>query len=91
MPTEDLSPQEAARWALRAGLPVEAGRLDLMAATANHIQHVLRPLRELDLSDAAPATAQPTPAATTTTTTTATTTTTTAHIAGEEQADALAV
>ncbi|MFD8543080.1 hypothetical protein [Streptomyces sp. NPDC059649] len=79
MPAEDLSPQEAARWALRAGLPVESGRLDLIAATANHIQHVLRPLRELDLSDTAPAVAPPTPAPTK------------ALVAGEEPTDARAV
>ncbi|WP_310724371.1 hypothetical protein [Streptomyces sp. N2A] len=79
MTTEDLSPQEAARWALRAGLPVEPGRLDVIAATANHIQHVLRPLRELDLLDAAPAVAQPPLGRTT------------ALTSGEEQADALAV
>ncbi|GAB7029099.1 hypothetical protein AB0G35_13175 [Streptomyces sp. NPDC021749] len=79
MSTEDLTPQEAARWALWAGLPVEPGQLDATAATANLIQHVLRPLRELDLTDAAPAVAQPTPAPMA------------AHLTGEEQADALAV
>ncbi|BDM74100.1 hypothetical protein HEK616_75870 (plasmid) [Streptomyces nigrescens] len=79
MTTEDLSPQEAARWALRAGLPVEPGRLDVIAATANHIQHVLRPLRDLDLSDAAPAATRPT------------LTHPSSRTPGEEQADALAV
>ncbi|MEU1625474.1 hypothetical protein ABZ746_09095 [Streptomyces sp. NPDC020096] len=55
MTTADLSPEEAARWALRAGLPLDAGRPDLVAATANHIQSVIGTLRELDFEETAPA------------------------------------
>ncbi|GAA1878127.1 hypothetical protein [Streptantibioticus ferralitis] len=55
MTTADLSPDEAARWALRAGLPLEAGRPDTVAATANHIQNVIAVLRELDFGETAPA------------------------------------
>lgn len=55
MTTADLSPQEAARWALRAGLPLGADRLDVVAATANHIHSVIGALRELDFGEAPPA------------------------------------
>ncbi|QEV16319.1 hypothetical protein [Streptomyces alboniger] len=48
----DLLPHEAARWALRAGLPLDADRLELVTATANHIQSVIGVLRDLDLGEA---------------------------------------
>ncbi|MGW0535351.1 hypothetical protein [Streptomyces sp. NPDC003032] len=46
--TTDLLPHEVARWAQRAGLTVEAERLDLVTATANHIRSVIGVLRDLD-------------------------------------------
>ncbi|MFD7102446.1 hypothetical protein ACWIG3_10395 [Streptomyces celluloflavus] len=55
MTTTDLSPQEVARRALRAGIPLEAERLDLVTATANHIRRVIGTLRALDLDETAPA------------------------------------
>ncbi|MCA1219797.1 hypothetical protein [Streptomyces sp. 8L] len=55
MTTADLSPQEAARWALRAGLPLDAERLDVVAATSNHIHHVVGALRALDFQETPPA------------------------------------
>ncbi|WP_399920643.1 hypothetical protein [Streptomyces kanamyceticus] len=57
--TPDLLLHEVARWAQRAGLPLEPGRLDLVTATANHIQGVIAVLRELDPGEAAPASASP--------------------------------
>ena len=56
MTVTDLSPREVSRWAQLVGLPLEADRLDLVAATAHHIQTVLRPLRDLDFAETAPAT-----------------------------------
>ncbi|MFD0417034.1 hypothetical protein [Streptomyces sp. NPDC127108] len=53
----DLTPQEAAQWARRAGLPLEGERLDVVTATANHIQAVVATLRELDFGDVPPASA----------------------------------
>lgn len=55
MPPEDLTPQEAARWARRAGLPLGSDRLDAVTAAANHIQAVVATLRELDFGDVPPA------------------------------------
>lgn len=54
---EDLTPQEAAQWARRAGLPLDSERLDAVTATANHIQAVVATLRELDFGDVPPASA----------------------------------
>ncbi|MFD9858519.1 hypothetical protein [Streptomyces alboflavus] len=53
----DLTPQEAAQWARRAGLPLEGERLDAVTATANHIQAVVATLRELDFGDVPPTSA----------------------------------
>lgn len=53
--TSELTPQEAARGALRAGLPLEGGRLDGVAMTANHIHSVISALRELDFGETPPA------------------------------------
>ncbi|MCX3292238.1 hypothetical protein OR263_36990 [Streptomyces sp. NEAU-H22] len=53
--TSELTPQEAARGALRAGLPLEDGRLDGVAMTANHIHSVISSLRELDFGETPPA------------------------------------
>ncbi|MFF5956196.1 hypothetical protein [Streptomyces luteogriseus] len=53
--TSELTPQEAARGALRAGLPLENGRLDGVAVTANHIHSVISALRELDFGETPPA------------------------------------
>jgi len=55
MDTGELTPQEAARWALRAGLPLSDDRHEAVAATAQHIQSVIATLRELDFGDTAPA------------------------------------
>ncbi|WP_113701276.1 hypothetical protein [Nonomuraea lactucae] len=55
MTSADLSPEEAARWAHRAGLPLGEDRLAVVAATANHIQAVLSTLRELEFGDTPPA------------------------------------
>ncbi|BCK72996.1 hypothetical protein CP981_04460 [Streptomyces platensis] len=52
----ELTATEAARWALRAGLPLESERHAEVAATANHIHAVVRTLRELDFGETPPAT-----------------------------------
>ncbi|MFG2137896.1 hypothetical protein [Streptomyces sp. NPDC048650] len=57
MTTPNLSPQEVARWALRTDTPLDAGQLDLVAATADHIQSVIGTLHALDLGETAPAAA----------------------------------
>ncbi|PNG19796.1 hypothetical protein [Streptomyces cahuitamycinicus] len=51
----DLTPSEAARWAHRAGLVLPADRHAAVAATADHIRHVVAVLRELDFGDTPPA------------------------------------
>jgi hypothetical protein len=53
--TADLTPHEAARWALRAGLALGPDRLNEVAATAQHIHNVVGVLRELDFRDTLPA------------------------------------
>ncbi|WP_405662200.1 hypothetical protein OG379_12745 [Streptomyces sp. NBC_01166] len=53
--TSELTPQEAARGALRAGLPLGGDRHEAVAATANHIHSVISTLRELDFGDTPPA------------------------------------
>ncbi|WP_432096989.1 hypothetical protein [Streptomyces sp. bgisy100] len=55
MPTDELTAAEAARWAARAGLPLEEARHDGVAATARHIHAVVSVLRELDFGDTPPA------------------------------------
>ncbi|OPG12220.1 hypothetical protein [Microbispora sp. GKU 823] len=55
MTATDLTPQEAARWALRAGLPLGHERHAEVAATAQHIHNIIGILRELDFGDAPPA------------------------------------
>ncbi|MEU0135838.1 hypothetical protein ABZ172_17690 [Streptomyces sp. NPDC006296] len=55
MNTDDLTPEEAARWALRAGLPLADERRAAVAVTAAHIQSVVATLREIDFGDTAPA------------------------------------
>jgi hypothetical protein len=57
MSADELTPQEAARWAARAGLPLEDARHTEVAATANHIHSVVSVLRELDFGDTPPASA----------------------------------
>ncbi|MFJ4651578.1 hypothetical protein ACIP5Y_09935 [Nocardia sp. NPDC088792] len=57
MPTVELTPSQAARWADRAGLPLPADRHAAVAATANHIHSVVSVLRELDFADITPAAA----------------------------------
>ncbi|MGA5563308.1 hypothetical protein ACPCUV_19330 [Streptomyces platensis] len=52
----ELTATEAARGALRAGLPLQSERHAEVAATANHIHAVVRTLRELDFGDTPPAT-----------------------------------
>lgn len=55
MTVPDLSPAEGVRWALRAGVPLEAARHDMVVATANHIHGVIKTLRNLDLAETVPA------------------------------------
>ncbi|MBB5936574.1 hypothetical protein [Streptomyces zagrosensis] len=55
MDTPELTPQEAARWALRAGLPLADERHGAVAATAQHIHAVIGTLRELDFGETPPA------------------------------------
>ncbi|NGO71339.1 hypothetical protein [Streptomyces boncukensis] len=55
MPSVELTPPEAARWATRAGLPLPDDRHTAVAATANHIHSVVAVLRELDFGDTPPA------------------------------------
>ncbi|MEU3570320.1 hypothetical protein AB0E96_18130 [Kitasatospora sp. NPDC036755] len=54
MPSPELTPPEAARWAARAGLALPADRHAAVAATAEHIQSVVAVLRELDFADTPP-------------------------------------
>ncbi|MER0449143.1 hypothetical protein ABR738_32095 [Streptomyces sp. Edi4] len=51
------TPQEAARWALRAGLPLDDNRHEAVAVTAHHIHSVISTLRELDFGETPPASA----------------------------------
>ncbi|MET9146996.1 hypothetical protein ACIGZH_30260 [Streptomyces sp. NPDC058319] len=55
MPSGDITPSEAARWAARGGLPLPADRHGAVAATASHIHSVVAVLRELDFGDTPPA------------------------------------
>ncbi|MFJ7240992.1 hypothetical protein ACIQWB_28200 [Streptomyces olivaceus] len=55
MPSIELTPPEAARWAARAGLPLPEDRHAAVAATARHIHSVVAVLRELDFGDTPPA------------------------------------
>ncbi|MGH4031695.1 hypothetical protein ACQB60_22490 [Actinomycetota bacterium Odt1-20B] len=55
MPSDELTPPEAARWATRAGLPLPADRHEAVALTANHIHSVVAVLREIDFGDTPPA------------------------------------
>ncbi|MGW2089891.1 hypothetical protein [Streptomyces sp. NPDC001880] len=57
MPSVELTPPEAARWAARAGLPLPDDRHAAVAATACHIHSVVAVLRELDFGDTPPASA----------------------------------
>ncbi|WP_407547889.1 hypothetical protein QOM21_02750 [Streptomyces sp. Pv4-95] len=53
--TSELTPQQAAQVALRAGLFLGDERHEGVAATANHIHSVITTLRELDFADTPPA------------------------------------
>ncbi|MFJ4694106.1 hypothetical protein [Streptomyces sp. NPDC088766] len=55
MPSAELTPPEAARWAARAGLPLPDDRHLVVAATADHIHSVVAALRELNFGDTPPA------------------------------------
>ncbi|MEU8751732.1 hypothetical protein [Streptomyces chartreusis] len=55
MSADELTPPDAARWAARAGLPLEDDRHAAVAATAQHIHSVVSVLRELDFGDTPPA------------------------------------
>ncbi|SEC86868.1 hypothetical protein [Streptomyces sp. PAN_FS17] len=55
MSADELTPPDAARWAARAGLPLEDARHATVAATAQHIHSVVSVLRELDFGDTPPA------------------------------------
>ncbi|MEV0264228.1 hypothetical protein AB0I49_23240 [Streptomyces sp. NPDC050617] len=63
--THDLSAQDLALLAGRAGLPLPADRLPLVTATVNGIHQVVSVLRDIPLGDTAPA-FPPAPAAVTT-------------------------
>ncbi|MGW7575887.1 hypothetical protein [Streptomyces sp. NPDC054765] len=54
MSADELTAAEAARWALRAGLPLEGERHADVAAIANHIHAVIGTLRELDFGETLP-------------------------------------
>ncbi|MFF0629489.1 hypothetical protein [Streptomyces sp. NPDC004296] len=56
-PVIPLTPQEAAQWAARSGLPLPVDRHAAVAATAQHIHSVVSVLRELDFGDTPPAAA----------------------------------
>ncbi|HET6858442.1 MAG TPA: hypothetical protein VFH94_15300 [Streptomyces sp.] len=51
----ELTPQEAAQRALRAGLLLGEDRHEGVAATARHMQSVIATLREIDFGDTPPA------------------------------------
>ncbi|MGW6542346.1 hypothetical protein ACWGBH_05735 [Streptomyces massasporeus] len=53
--TSELTPQQTARGAQRAGLPLGDDRLEEVAMTANHIHSVISTLRELDFRETPPA------------------------------------
>ncbi|MCV2463422.1 hypothetical protein OEB94_29540 [Streptomyces sp. ICN988] len=53
--TSELTPQEAARGALRAGIPLEDGRHEEVAVTAGRIHSVISTLRELAFGETPPA------------------------------------
>ncbi|OON80723.1 hypothetical protein GBW32_28985 [Streptomyces tsukubensis] len=55
MPSTDLSPDDIARLAARAGLPLDASRAPAVAATVNAIHGVVGALGELRLGETAPA------------------------------------
>lgn len=55
MSPDELTPQQAARWAARVGLPLPVDRHNAVAATVNHIHSVVAVLRELDFGDTPPA------------------------------------
>ncbi|MGP3998815.1 hypothetical protein [Streptomyces sp. 8N706] len=57
MSVPQLSPEEAAESALRAGLSLDSDRHAVVAATAHHILTVISRLRELDFAEVPPATA----------------------------------
>ena len=57
MSADDLTPPEAARWAARAGLPLDEASHAGGAATAQHIHSVVPVLRELDFGDTPPSSA----------------------------------
>ncbi|MBB1159963.1 hypothetical protein [Amycolatopsis dendrobii] len=51
----DLTPEQAASLAARAGLPLDTARHPDVAAVANHIHSVVAVLRDLDFGDTPPA------------------------------------
>ncbi|MEV0674935.1 hypothetical protein AB0I60_00290 [Actinosynnema sp. NPDC050436] len=55
MSTAELTPDEVAREAARAGLPAPVAQLDGLTVTANHVRRVVEILRELDFGDTPPA------------------------------------
>ena len=55
MSAVELTAAEAARCALRAGLPLAGERHADVAATANHIHAVISTLRDLDFGETLPA------------------------------------
>ncbi|MFB7173810.1 hypothetical protein ACFCYM_23750 [Streptomyces sp. NPDC056254] len=57
MSADDLTPEEAARWAARSGLALAPERHAEVAATAAHIHSVVSVLRELDFGDTPPSAA----------------------------------
>ncbi|MFI6170445.1 hypothetical protein ACIBCN_26940 [Nocardia sp. NPDC051052] len=55
MSTRPLTAPEAAHWAARAGLELPVERHAGLAAAVEHVHSVVALLRELDLTDIAPA------------------------------------
>ncbi|MFC8128335.1 hypothetical protein [Streptomyces sp. NPDC057302] len=55
MNADQITPQEAARGALRAGLPLAGDRHEVVASTAGHVHSVIALLRELDFGETPPA------------------------------------
>ncbi|RJQ77088.1 hypothetical protein D5S17_16535 [Pseudonocardiaceae bacterium YIM PH 21723] len=46
-----LTPEQAAQWAERAGIPLRPGREEIAAAVADGLQESIASLREVDFGD----------------------------------------
>ncbi|GCD92671.1 hypothetical protein [Embleya hyalina] len=54
-PEPDFTPADIARLAARAGLPVDASRLPVIAATVNHLHGLVAALNDIPFGETAPA------------------------------------